>query len=102
MSNDNIKEIINIDNANVNEERIRAAIVLIVTASVNVANLFGYALDAEVWVNAALTILSFITIIYTWWKNQNITLEAMQAQLLLNALKEESRVAKHASKEEVE
>ena len=102
MSDKSINEVIDISNADVNGERIKAALTLIITAAVNVVNLFGYALDAEMWVNAGLTILSFVMIIYTWWKNQNITPEAAQAQLLLYALKEENRVAKHAAKENAE
>lgn len=97
MSNESLKEVIDLSHADVNGERIKAAVTLIVTAVVNVANLFGYALDAETWVNAALTIASFALILYTWWKNQNITPEAAQAQMLLDALKEENKVAKHAA-----
>ena len=102
MTDKSINEVIDLSNVNLNGERIKAALTIIVTAAVNVVNLFGYALDAEMWVNACLTILSFVMIGYTWWKNQNITPEAAQAQLLLYALKEENKNARHAAKTDVE
>lgn len=100
MSNETITEVIDLSRVNVNGERIKAIITIIVTAAVNVCNVLGYAMDADTWVNAALSIASVITILYTWWKNQNITPEAAQAQMLLYALKEENKVAKHAAKAE--
>ena len=75
-----------------NQERIKAIITIVVTAIVNIANVMGYALDADQWVNVALSIASAITILYAWWKNQNITDEAIQAQEYLDDLK----AAKHA------
>ena len=74
-----------------NTERIKAVVTIIVTAAVNVANVYGYAVDADTWVNAALSVLSVITIAYTWWKNQNITDEAIEAQKVLDHLKAERK-----------
>lgn len=70
-----------------NQERIKAIITIIVTAAVNIVNLFGYAVDADTWVNAVLTIASFVCIVWSWWKNQNITPEAIEAQKYLTSLK---------------
>ena len=77
-----------------NTERIKAIVTIIVTAIVNIINLYGYAVDAGALVNAIFTIVSFICIIWSWWKNQNVTEEAQQAQLLLNDLKEAKAAAK--------
>jgi hypothetical protein len=44
-------------------------------------------MDADAWVNVALSILSAATILYSWWKNQNFTPEAQQAQHFLDELK---------------
>ena len=99
MTEASIKKAIDPEYLDVKGERIKAIITIVVTAIVNVANLFGYALDSDVWINAILTIASFVLIAYSWWKNQNVTPEAAQAQLLLTALKEETKVAKHVSKE---
>lgn len=81
-----------------NFERAKAIATIIIVAVVNVANVLGYALDAEVWLNAALSILSAASIIYAWWKNQNVTPEAAQAQVLLDILKKENKEAKHLAK----
>ena len=70
-----------------NYEQLKAIITIVITAAVNVANVVGYAVDAEVWVNAALSVLSAVTIIYAWWKNQNLTPEAQCAQEFLKYLK---------------
>lgn len=74
-----------------NEERIKAIVTIIVTAAVNIANVCGYALDADAWLNVALSTASAICIFWSWWKNQNLTAEAIQAQAYLDDLK-----AKHA------
>ena len=74
-----------------NMERIKAIATIVVTAVVNIANVMGYAMDADVWLNAVLSVLSAISIIYAWWKNQNVTDEAQQAQLVLNQLKNERK-----------
>ena len=70
-----------------NLEQAKAIITIIVTAVVNVANVCGFAMDADAWVNVALSILSAVTILYSWWKNQNFTPEAQQAQRFLDELK---------------
>ena len=78
-----------------NEERIKAIVTIVITAAVNIANVMGYAVDADAWVNVALSVASAICIAWAWWKNQNITDEAIQAQKYLDDLK----AAKHASEE---
>lgn len=70
-----------------NIERIKAILTIVITAAVNIANLYGYAIDAGQAVNAVLTFFSFACIIWSWWFNQNITPEAQQAQVFLNELK---------------
>ena len=75
----------------INRERARAIITLVVTCAVNIANVYGFAVDAEQWVNVALSILSAVSIIYAWWKNQNITEEALEGQHVLDRLKAERR-----------
>ena len=74
-----------------NVERAKAIITIIVTAIVNVANVYGYAVDAEAWINVALSILSAICIAWSWWKNQNITYAAQQGQLVVDKIKNEQR-----------
>ena len=71
-------------------ERIRAIVVIVVTAIVNIANIYGFAADADTVVNVVMSILSAVTIVYAWWKNNNITKEAVAAQGFLNNLKKEN------------
>ena len=69
-------------------EKAKAIATIVITAIINVANVCGYAMDADMWVNAALSVLSAASIIYAWWKNQNVTQEAQIAQMFLDDLKE--------------
>ena len=74
-------------------ERTKAIITIVITAVLNIANLYGFAVDAGAVVNAVLTVLSFICIAWSWWKNQNVTQEAQSAQIYLNKLKMEKKAA---------
>ena len=101
MSYDEITEIkdsVDITAANEDFEKARAIATLVIVCAVNVLNVLGYAVDAEPWVNAVTSVLAAVAIAYSWWKNQNVTPEAAQAQVLLDALK----AAKHARPEEDE
>ncbi len=71
----------------INRERAKAVVTLVVTCAVNIANIYGYAIDAEQWVNVALSLLSAACIGWTWWKNQNMTHEAVQGQHVIDDLK---------------
>ena len=75
-------------------ERTKAIITIVITAVLNIANLYGFAVDAGAVVNAVLTVLSFICIAWSWWKNQNVTKEAQTAQIYLNKLKLEKKAVK--------
>lgn len=72
-------------------ERVKAIVTIVITAAVNIANVMGYALDLDAWLNVALSIASAACILWSWWKNQNITDEAIQAQEYLDGLKAAKR-----------
>lgn len=72
-------------------ERVKAIVTIVITAAVNIANVMGYALDLDSWLNVALSIASAACILWAWWKNQNITDEAIQAQEYLDGLKAAKR-----------
>ena len=74
-----------------NQERAKAVITIVVTAAVNIANVYGYAVDAEPVVTTVLSVFSAVCILYAWWKNQNVTEEAQQAQAVLDHLKAEKK-----------
>ena len=70
-----------------NWERIKAVIVIIVTAIVNILNVYGYAVDMDATLNAVLSVFSAVTIIYSWWFNQNVTDAAQEGQRVVDAIK---------------
>ena len=80
------------------DEKVKAILTIVVTAAVNVANVLGYAQDADAWVNVVLSIASAVCVLWCWWKNQNLTLPAQQAQLVLNQLKNEQKAQRVRAK----
>ncbi len=70
-----------------NVESAKAIVALIVTCAVNVANVCGFALDYGMLYNVALSVASVACVGYVWWKNQNVTAAAQQAQQYLAELK---------------
>ena len=74
-----------------NAEAIKAIVALVVTAAANVANVLGFAVDFGAIYNTALSIASVACVVYVWWKNQNITPAAQEAQKVLNMLKTEQK-----------
>lgn len=70
---------------------------LLVVLAVSVAAAFGWVLDADIVFNIVLSALGVIGMVWgLWWKNNNITEPAQEAQLLLDELK----TAKHAKTDE--
>lgn len=70
-----------------NFERIKALLVIIVTAIVNILNVYGYAVDMDSTLNAVLSLFSAVTIVYSWWFNQNVTDAAQEGQRVVDAIK---------------
>ena len=83
----------------VNTERIKAVITLVVVCVANVANLYGVYIDADAVVQLALMVVTAIATVYAWWKNNNVTREAVAAQELLDKLKRDGR-GKHRAEQE--
>lgn len=77
-----------------NIERLKAILTIVITALVNIANVYGYAVDAEPFITAITSVLSAVTILWSWWFNQNVTESAQQAQLVLNKLRNEKKALK--------
>lgn len=71
-----------------NAESAKAIARLIVTVIAAVATTFGWSFDANLWLNIILSVVSIALLIYVcWWKNQNLTSAAQEAQKVLNELK---------------
>jgi hypothetical protein len=79
-------------------EQAKAIVTLIIVCIANICNVLGFAFDADPWINVCLSVISAASIMYSWWKNQNVTREAIQAQALLNLLKMQRKEAKHVAK----
>lgn len=62
---------------------IRGLVPIVVT----VLTIFGISADADIIITVVGGILSIITFLWSWWKNNNITLAAQQAQKVLDDLK---------------
>lgn len=60
---------------------------LVVTILASIAATLGWSFDADLWLNIFLSILSVVLLVYSWWKNNNITLAAQEAQNVLSNIK---------------
>lgn len=60
---------------------------LFVTLLISVASGFGWALDADILLNIVLSAASVALFIGIWWKNNNVTEAAQEAQKVLDELK---------------
>ena len=79
-----------------NAESIKAIVTLVVTVALNVANVLGFALDFDLWYTLLFSIASLAVVAWSWWKNQNVTQAAQEAQKYLDELKAN---AKHVKEE---
>ena len=61
----------------------------LVPVIVTVLTMFGISADVDIIITVIGSILSIITFVWSWWKNNNITLAAQQAQKVLDELKSE-------------
>ena len=71
----------------INDGTLAAFARLVVTLVVSVAAVAGYALDSGLIYNIVFSALALACILWSWWKNNNVTKDAQQAQLYLNELK---------------
>lgn len=71
--------------------RLGAIATILVTAAVNIANLYGYNVDADAAVKVVLTVGSAISIVWSWWRNNDLTEEAFIGTGLTRALKAKKR-----------
>lgn len=70
-----------------NKESFIAIIRLIVTAVGMIATTFSWTVDTNFIFNILVSIAAGVLLIWTWWKNNNVTEAAQQAQEMLNEIK---------------
>lgn len=71
-----------------NSERLMAFVRLIVPLIVGAAAMFDWAVDADLMMNIAMSVLALVSFVWTWWKNNNVTEAAQEAQKLLDEIKQ--------------
>ncbi len=72
---------------NATAERAKAIAAIVITAVANVLNVIGYAVDAEPFVVAATSVISAASIVWAWWRNNNVTVAAMVGDALTSDIK---------------
>lgn len=70
-----------------NAETAKAFVRLILSLAAGVAMSFGWSLDWELWGNIGLSVIAVALFVYSWWKNNNLTEAAQEAQLVLDEIK---------------
>ena len=71
-----------------NKESIVALARLVVALAASIATVFGWSLDADLWFNIVVTAIALFCLIRElWWKNNNVTAAAQEAQKITDAIK---------------
>lgn len=71
----------------VNSESALALVRLVTPMIASVAAVFGWTLDAGILANVLISVVAVVLFIWSWWKNNNITVAAQEAQVVLRELK---------------
>lgn len=71
----------------VNSESALALVRLVTPMIASVAAVFGWTLDAGILTNVLISVAAVVLFIWSWWKNNNITVAAQEAQVVLRELK---------------
>ena len=69
-------------------EKIMAIVRLVVTLILSVASGFGLALDGDAILTGIGCVLALASFVWAWYKNNNLTDAAIQAQHYLDAIKD--------------
>lgn len=75
---------------NLNSQTIVAFARLAVTLILSVAAVFGWALNWELVYNVIVSALGLAMLVWAWWRNNNVTEAAQEAQLLLDEIKDQA------------
>ena len=78
--------------------RTGAIITIVVTAIVNVINLYGYSIDADTVVKTVLSVASAATILWSWWRNNDMTEAAFLGTGYTRMLKAKKKAAEKGEK----
>lgn len=70
-----------------NSSTAKAFIRLLISLAAGIATTFGWTFDAELWLNILLSFIAVVLFVYSWWKNNNVTAAAQEAQNILDEIK---------------
>lgn len=71
----------------INSETATAVTRLAVALAVSVGAMFGFDVDGDGIENAVLAVASVAVMAWVWWRNNNVTLAAQEAERVLRAIK---------------
>lgn len=75
-----------------NSQTVIAFIRLLASLAAGVAAAFGWTLDIDLWQNIVISAAAIGVFVYfSWWKNNNVTEAAQEAQLLLDEIKQNDK-----------
>lgn len=75
---------------------------LVATLLVSVLATFGWTFDSDLVFNVLLSVIAVALFVYSWWKNNNVTEAAQEAQKVLDQLKVAEKVEEDVEKKAVE
>lgn len=73
---------------NINSQTVIAVVRLAVALIAALGAMFGFAVDAEAVQNIALAVAAIVLLVLVWWKNNNVTKAAQEAQKVLELVKD--------------
>ncbi len=73
---------------NINSQSVIAVVRLGVALVVSLGAMAGIDIDGDAVANVVLAIASVGTLAWVWWKNNNVTQAAQEAQIVLNEIKQ--------------
>lgn len=80
------------DKWNINSQTVAAVVRLGVALVVSVFAMFGVDLDAGGIEDAVLAAASVVVLVWVWWRNNNVTMAAQEAQNVLDMVKAEQKI----------
>lgn len=72
---------------NINSQTVTAVVRLAVALAVSLFAMFGVEIDGDGIENAVLAVASALVLMWVWWRNNNVTLAAQEAQTVLDAIR---------------
>lgn len=86
------------DKWNINSQTATAVARLAVALAVSLLAMFGVEIDGDGIENAVLAVASVAVMAWVWWRNNNVTEAAQEAQAVLDAIRRDADEEREAEK----